>query len=128
MKLIAVIESATRSIDPMLPMAAFRSINDIKAASLQFQRFLATLVNVMAMLAGLLTTLGIYGLIANLVRSGPRNWESAWRWDRREPGSGNRAAAGADWVMAGSPWEAAAAFALGGFLAASCGACSQAIR
>ncbi len=63
----AAIESATRSADPMLPMAEFRSVSDLKMGSLRFQRFLASLVDALAGLAILLTTLGIYGLIANLV-------------------------------------------------------------
>lgn len=63
----AAIENATRSADPLLPMAEFRSVNDLKLSSLRFQRFLASLVDVLAGLAILLTTLGIYGLIANLV-------------------------------------------------------------
>ena len=63
----AAIESATRSADPMLPMAEFRSVSDLKMGSFRFQRFLASLVDALAGLAILLTTLGIYGLIANLV-------------------------------------------------------------
>jgi predicted permease len=66
-QVVAAIENAVHSVDPMLPMADFRSINDLKAESLTFQKFLAALVNALAVLAALLTTLGIYGLIANLV-------------------------------------------------------------
>jgi predicted permease len=66
-QVVAAIENAVRSADPMLPMADFRSINDLKAESLTFQKFLAALVNALAVLAALLTTLGIYGLVANLV-------------------------------------------------------------
>jgi ABC-type antimicrobial peptide transport system permease subunit len=64
---IAAIENATRSADPLLPMAAFRSVTDLKLESLTLQRFLAALVGALAVLATLLTALGIYGLIANLV-------------------------------------------------------------
>lgn len=66
-QLKTAIESATRSADPMLPMAEFRSVSDLKMSSFRFQRFLASLVDALAGLAILLTTLGIYGLIANLV-------------------------------------------------------------
>ncbi len=66
-QLISAIENATRSVDPMLPISEFRSINDLKAESLTLERLLAALVNALAILAALLTTLGIYGLIANLV-------------------------------------------------------------
>jgi predicted permease len=63
----AAVDRVTRSVDPLLPMAEFRSIDDIKAATLGEQRFLAALVDALGLLAILLTTLGIYGLIANLV-------------------------------------------------------------
>jgi hypothetical protein len=66
-QVMAAIESATRSADPLLPMAEFRSVQDLKLDSLQPQRLLAALVGTLAVLAMLLATLGIYGLIANLV-------------------------------------------------------------
>ncbi|HLJ49883.1 MAG TPA: ABC transporter permease [Bryobacteraceae bacterium] len=66
-RLSVAIEQAIQSVDPMLPISEFRSINDVKAQSLTLERFLAALVNALAVLAALLTTLGIYGLIANLV-------------------------------------------------------------
>jgi len=61
------IEDATRSADPMLPMAAFRSVRDLKIESLTFQRFLAVLAGTIAALAMILSAMGIYGLISNLV-------------------------------------------------------------
>jgi predicted lysophospholipase L1 biosynthesis ABC-type transport system permease subunit len=61
------IEDATRSADPMLPMAAFRSVRDLKLESLTFQRFLAALAGTIAALAMVLSAMGIYGLISNLV-------------------------------------------------------------
>jgi predicted permease len=61
------IEDATRSADPMLPMAAFRSVRDVKLESLTFQRFLAALAGTIAGLAMVLSVMGIYGLISNLV-------------------------------------------------------------
>ncbi|HML17840.1 MAG TPA: ABC transporter permease, partial [Bryobacteraceae bacterium] len=66
-QMIRAIGDVTRSVDPLLPMAEFRSIGDLKMASLHMQRFMAALVDALAGLAGLLTALGIYGLIANLV-------------------------------------------------------------
>ena len=66
-QMIRAIDQATRSVDPLLPMAEFRSIGDLKMESLELQRFMAALVDALAGLAGLLTALGIYGLIANLV-------------------------------------------------------------
>ena len=68
------IEDATRSADPMLPMAAFRSVRDVKAASLTFQRFLAAIAGTIGALAMVLSAMGIYGLISNLVaRSGRKS-------------------------------------------------------
>jgi predicted permease len=61
------IEDATRSADPMLPMASFRSVRDVKVASLTFQRLLAALAGTIAALAMVLSAMGIYGLISNLV-------------------------------------------------------------
>lgn len=63
----AAIGIAAHSADPLVPMAEFRSVNDLKLSSLKSQRFLASLVDVLAGLAILLATLGIYGLISNLV-------------------------------------------------------------
>jgi predicted permease len=61
------IEDATRSADPMLPMAEFRSVRDLKLESLTYERFLAVLAGAIAGLAILLSAMGIYGLISNLV-------------------------------------------------------------
>jgi predicted permease len=60
-------EDAARSADPLLPMAAFRSVRDLKLESLDFQRFLAAIAGAIAGLAMVLSAMGIYGLISNLV-------------------------------------------------------------
>jgi predicted permease len=61
------IEDATRSVDPLLPMAAFESITDLKSGALTFERFLAVLASTIAALAMILSAMGIYGLISNVV-------------------------------------------------------------
>jgi predicted permease len=61
------IEEAARAADPMLPLSAFRSVRDLKARSLDFERFLAAIAGGIAGLAMLLSAMGIYGLISNLV-------------------------------------------------------------
>jgi predicted permease len=66
-QVVKAIEDATRSADPMLPMAAFRSVRDMKAESLTFERFLAAIAGTIAMLAMVLSAMGIYGLISNVV-------------------------------------------------------------
>jgi predicted permease len=66
-QIVKAIEGATRSADPMLPMAAFQSITDLKTDALTFERFLAVLAGTIAGLAMVLSAMGIYGLISNLV-------------------------------------------------------------
>jgi len=116
-QVIAAIENATRSADPMLPISEFRSVNDLKAESLTFQRFLAALVNALAILAALLTTLGIYGLIANLVSE--RTKELGIRMALGSTTSGAIGIAlkpALRWVLAGVIVGGAASFALERFL------------
>jgi predicted permease len=116
-QLIVAIENATRSVDPMIPMADFRSINDLKAESLTFQRFLAALVNALAILAALLTTLGIYGLIANLVSE--RTKELGIRMALGSTAAGAVGIAlrpALKWVLAGVAVGTAASFGLERFL------------
>lgn len=64
---IAAVDRTMRTLDPMLPINAFRSIDDLKRQSLVQQRFLAMLVGTLGGLALTLSALGLYGLLANLV-------------------------------------------------------------
>jgi ABC-type antimicrobial peptide transport system permease subunit len=66
-QLVKAIEDATRSADPLLPIAAFQSINDLKTDALALERLLAVLAGTIAALAMVLSAMGIYGLISNLV-------------------------------------------------------------
>jgi predicted permease len=66
-EITAAIGNATHSADPLLPMAEFRSINDVKAESLSLQKLMAALAGALAGLAMVLSAMGIYGLTANLV-------------------------------------------------------------
>jgi ABC-type antimicrobial peptide transport system permease subunit len=68
------IEEATRSADPLLPMASFQSVRDLKTDALTFQRFLAAVAGTLAILAMLLSAMGIYGLISNLVTERTREF------------------------------------------------------
>jgi predicted permease len=61
------IEDAARSADPTLPLAAFRSVRDVKTNALTLQRLLAVLAGTIGALAMILSAMGIYGLISNLV-------------------------------------------------------------
>jgi predicted permease len=64
---IAAVERTMRRVDPMLPIAAFKSIDELKRQSLVQQQFLAVLVGTLGGLALALSALGLYGLLANLV-------------------------------------------------------------
>jgi predicted permease len=66
-QVVKAIEDATRAADPLLPMAAYHSVRDLKTDALTFQRFLAVLAGAIALLAMVLSAMGIYGLISNLV-------------------------------------------------------------
>jgi predicted permease len=66
-QVVRAIEDATRAADPLMPMAAFQSVRDLKSNALTFQRFLAVLAGSIAALAMVLSAMGIYGLISNLV-------------------------------------------------------------
>jgi predicted permease len=66
-QVVKAIEDATRTADPLMPMAAFQSARDLKSDALTFQRFLAVLAGALAALAMVLSAMGIYGLISNLV-------------------------------------------------------------
>jgi predicted permease len=66
-QVVKAIADATRAADPLLPMAAFQSVRDLKTDALTFQRFLAVLAGAIAALAMILSAMGIYGLISNLV-------------------------------------------------------------
>jgi len=65
--LAAALSEATRSVDPLLPLADFRVLDEVKSGSLVAQRLMATLVGALSLLALLLTALGVYGLMANSV-------------------------------------------------------------
>jgi putative ABC transport system permease protein len=116
-QVVKAIEDATRSADPLLPMAAFQSVRDLKTDALTFQRLLAVLAGTIAALAMLLSAMGIYGLISNLV--GERTKELGIRMAL---GSGVGSAIevalrpGLIWVLCGVAVGAAAALGFERFL------------
>ena len=65
--IIRGIQSAAATVDPLLPIAAFHNIEDIRSASLRSERFEATLLATLSALALLLAVVGIYGLMAQSV-------------------------------------------------------------
>ncbi|MGA3189419.1 MAG: ABC transporter permease [Bryobacteraceae bacterium] len=111
------IEDATRSADPLLPMAAFQSVSDLKTDALTLERLLAVLAGTIAGLAMLLSAMGIYGLISNLVTERTKELGI-----RMALGSGIGRAIGTAlrpgliWVLGGVAVGSAAAFGLERFL------------
>jgi predicted permease len=65
--LIGQIERALASVDPNLPTSGFYSMRDLLAQTLATQRVEVALLSAMAVLALLLSGLGISALVANLV-------------------------------------------------------------
>ena len=65
--IIRGMQRISATIDPLLPIAAFHNIGDIRAESLTQQRFEATLLGALSGLALILAVVGIYGLMAQSV-------------------------------------------------------------
>jgi len=65
--LMAGMQSAMKSVEPLLPFSSFRGIADLKSSALGGSRLEASLMGTMALLALLLAAIGIYGLIAHSV-------------------------------------------------------------
>ncbi len=60
-------QRALESVEPQLPFSGFYSMNDHMAATLATQRIAVALLTAMASLALLLTAVGIFALVANIV-------------------------------------------------------------
>ncbi len=65
--LTAAMQAALAQVDPSLPFSGFHSMNDILAENLVYQRVEVALLAVLAGLALLLSAVGIYGLVSNLI-------------------------------------------------------------
>jgi predicted permease len=65
--LAAGIERAIHAVEPQLPIARFRDMDEVSAGTLAEQRFHTTLLTTLAGLALLLSAVGVYGLIASAV-------------------------------------------------------------
>ena len=63
----AEIERAIASVDPDLPISGFYSMQDLLARTLATQRIEVALLSTMAGLALVLSTVGIFAMVANLV-------------------------------------------------------------
>ncbi len=63
----AQVQAAVASVDPLLPVAAFRTIDDLRGRITLDQRYRATLFSLVAALALLLAALGVAGMISQSV-------------------------------------------------------------
>src|SRR5258708_27239914 len=64
---VAEMQRAVQSVDPLLPFAKFRTIDDVRSETLAMQRAQAVLLGSLAALALVLAAVGLYGLVANSV-------------------------------------------------------------
>lgn len=65
--LMAQMQRSVASVDPNLPFSGFYTMKDLNAATLSTQRIEVALLTAMASLALLLSALGIFALVANIV-------------------------------------------------------------
>jgi ABC-type lipoprotein release transport system permease subunit len=65
--LTEAMQKALAQADPTLPFAGFQSLKELQAEALQQQRFEVLLLGVLAALALLLSLVGVYGLVSNMV-------------------------------------------------------------
>ena len=61
------VQKAMAAVDPQLPIAAFHGLSDLQALALRQQRFEVFLLGTLAALALLLSLVGVYGLVSNMV-------------------------------------------------------------
>ena len=85
-QVVKAIEDATRAADPLLPMAAFQSVRDLKTDALTFQRFLAVLAGTIAAWRWCFRRWEFMGSFQTWLRSGRRSSGSGWLWDRESAG------------------------------------------
>ena len=60
-------QRAIASVDPQLPVAGFHRLSDLQALALRQQRFQVLLLGTLAALALVLSLVGVYGLVSNMV-------------------------------------------------------------
>jgi predicted permease len=61
------VREAIAAIDPRLPIAHFRTVDDLRGIQTEQQRYLAALFSVFAGLAVILAAIGLYGLISQAI-------------------------------------------------------------
>ena len=110
-RLIEAIREEMRALDPQQPISRFRSMEEIKAAQFQGERFQMTLLMLFAGIGLLLAAAGIYGLVSYAVSQRTREFGI-----RMALGAGAGAILGS--IVARGTLLAAAGVALGAAVAA----------
>jgi ABC-type antimicrobial peptide transport system permease subunit len=103
----AAARDAVRGFDPTLPVGNLRTFDDVVARSLQSTRALTLLMSIFGVLALLLASIGIYGIMSQLVTS--RAHEIGLR-----TALGARPAQIAAHFLAACAWQAGAGLLIGG--------------
>jgi len=70
----SALRNAMTGVDPLLPLAELRDMDEVQAESIAQQRLLMTLVGAVAIVAMLLAAIGIYGVIAQTVAERTREF------------------------------------------------------
>jgi predicted permease len=65
--LTAQVQRAVAAVDSQLPIAGFKTVDDLQGRYTRDQRYLATLFSILAGMAVLLAAIGIYGLISQSI-------------------------------------------------------------
>ena len=65
--IVAQMQQAVESVDPLLPVAKFRTLDDVRGEAVATPRAQALLLGTLAGLALLLAAVGLYGLVASAV-------------------------------------------------------------
>jgi predicted permease len=65
--IVAAMQRAVQSVDPLLPFATFRTFDEVRARAVATQRAQALLLGALAALALLLAAVGLFGLVASSV-------------------------------------------------------------
>jgi hypothetical protein len=66
-QIVEQMQRAVQSVDPQLPFAKFRTLNDVRGQAVATPRAQAALLSTLACLALLLAAIGLYGLMASSV-------------------------------------------------------------
>jgi predicted permease len=69
-----LMQAAVASVDPLLPLSGFRTLDEIKSKAFAFQRSMALLLSIAAGLALFLAVCGIYAMMANAVAERSREF------------------------------------------------------